>query len=524
MNRKLGLAMAGLAVVCGAIALAMGGCSGTQGGATPGDNVLPDTPPNTTHGSNDSARHSVTFTLNLANDDDAQASARGLLPRAGVEYPYDDAEMDSISIVKDGVRLGNDCVGDDGSHRTFNVFLVNETGDGMQDTQVEIVSCTGATPDQDTFDYGDLAHGEGGPGPAWDEVDGNEQVWSFSYSGDLHLTATVEVSWLPAPPTPLPKMKIAWLGVRDGMPGIYMADTDGSSAPVMVPGSEGCTSPSLSADGSTLACFDAVRARIKVFHLGDGSQEWKWSSIRVWPSISADGSTIACASHTYERGQQIEWDGLYSSSSLDYHSGYWPLSLSGDGRWLAHWRNYDDTGSSSEELIGIMGGLIIVSTEDGGERNLAPDRESMYGHRSSRISLDAGGTRVAAEGVGILNTDGTGPVVPLPGTCPSISADGEKVAWCASGEVYVGNADGSGTPVNVSDDPAEDGDCSLSADGELVAWTSYRDGNGEIYVARVDGTGDPANISNDPDHDGEWEGSSYSDEGVYKWGPSLQGN
>ena len=214
MDRKLGLLVVGLAVVCGVIALGMGGCTGAQGGATPGDSLSPDTPSDTAPTGNDSARKSVTFTLNLANDGDAQASARGLLPRAGVEYPYDAAEMDLISIVKDGVRLGNDCVGDDGSHRTFNVFLINETGGAMQGIQVEIVSCDGATADETLYDYGTLADGEGGPGPAWDEVDGNEQVWSFSYTPPLNLTAIVEVSW--APPLPTGTFLTKWGGQGTG--------------------------------------------------------------------------------------------------------------------------------------------------------------------------------------------------------------------------------------------------------------------------------------------------------------------
>ena len=76
------------------------------------------------------------------------------------------------------------------------------------------------------------------------------------------------------------------------------------------------------------------------------------------------------------------------------------------------------------------------------------------------------------------------------------------VAWTSlrdgDREIYVAPADGTGTPLNISNDGAADQVPSLARDGALVAWRSFRDGNNEIYVAPPDGSGTPVNVSNAP--------------------------
>jgi len=536
VDRKLGLLVAGLAVVCGMIALGAGGCSGAQGGATPGDNLTPGTPSDTGSTGNDSARHSVTFTLNLANDGDAQASARGLLPRAGVEYPYDEAEMDLISIVKEGVRLGNDCVGDDGSHRTFNVFLVNETGDAMQGIQVEIVSCEGATADETLYDYGTLADGEGGPGPAWDEVDGNEQVWSFSYTGTLSLTATVEVSWGVQVPV---VQKVAWVSPRDGNYEIYVGNADGSGTPVNVSKDASFDySPSLSADGTKVAWLsyrEGGNWEIGNYEIYVGNADGSGTPVNVSKdagiddsaSLSADGTRVAWYRHRDDNVEIYVGNADGSGTPVNVSHDGWKdedPSLSADGTRVAWWSDRDRTGLESEIYVGNADGSgtpVNVSKDDG--------------CRDYQPSLSADGTRVAWTGerdgnyeIYVGNADGSGTPVNVSGADDavsgenaSLSADGTRVAWTSYkragihgaeiAEIYVGNADGSGTPVNVfKDDGGLDFYPSLSADGTRVAWMSNRDGNWEIYVGNADGSGTPVNVSNDP-----WYPDTY---------PSLQGN
>ncbi len=109
----------------------------------------------------------------------------------------------------------------------------------------------------------------------------------------------------------------------------------------------------------------------------------------------------------------------------------------------------------------------------------------------------------------VANTDGSGLVNVSADagvdTGPSLSADGSKVAWCSprtgKDEVYVAKADGTGTPVNVSNhSDARDLSPSISADGRTVAWDSDRDGNENVYIASTNGAWPARVTSNEGDH------------------------
>ena len=94
------------------------------------------------------------------------------------------------------------------------------------------------------------------------------------------------------------------------------------------------------------------------------------------------------------------------------------------------------------------------------------------------------------------------------GASPALAAGG-NLAWTSyrdgNPEIYVAPANGTGPPVNVSDNGAGDVDASVSGDGNTVAWVSNRDGNGEVFVASTDGTGTPTNISKSDGKDAELE-------------------
>jgi len=110
--------------------------------------------------------------------------------------------------------------------------------------------------------------------------------------------------------------------------------------------------------------------------------------------------------------------------------------------------------------------------------------------------------------ISVINSNGTEPATlttdPAADVAPAWSPDGTKIAFqsdrAGTPEIYVVNADGSNplqiTSTGGSFRPA------WSPDGTKIAFTSTRDGNGEIYVVNADGTG-LVNLSNDPADDGD---------------------
>jgi len=92
---------------------------------------------------------------------------------------------------------------------------------------------------------------------------------------------------------------------------------------------------------------------------------------------------------------------------------------------------------------------------------------------------------------------------------PAWSPDGSKIAFCTdrdgNGEIYVMDADGSGQ-VNLTNHPAEEEGPAWSPDGSRIAFATERDGPQEVYVMNADGSGQ-VNLSNNPgiDQAPDWQ-------------------
>ena len=145
---------------------------------------------------------------------------------------------------------------------------------------------------------------------------------------------------------------------------------------------------------------------------------------------------------------------------------------------------------------------IYLMDEDGANvrrltNNLAADADPAWSPDGTRLAFVS--DRDGRPGVYVMNADGTN-VNRLPGAAgegsdPVWSPDGTRIAYTASrpgfgGEVYVANVDGSGTPVDVTNNPQEDFAPAWSPDGRRLAFTSRRDnGTFSVYVVNADGTG-----------------------------------
>lgn len=99
-----------------------------------------------------------------------------------------------------------------------------------------------------------------------------------------------------------------------------------------------------------------------------------------------------------------------------------------------------------------------------------------------------------------MNADGTCQTRltdhPLTDDDPAFSPDGSKLAFVYSDDIYVMNADGSGTPVRLTTNTATDANPVFSPDGTKIAFESFRDGNMEIYVMNAADGSAQTNLTN----------------------------
>lgn len=144
---------------------------------------------------------------------------------------------------------------------------------------------------------------------------------------------------------------------------------------------------------------------------------------------------------------------------------------------------------------GQQAALIAVDTEDGGNRSvlMLSDDQTF-----ARPSPDGSNRLRPERDLYARNADGTGTPIQLTvagelGGPPSWSPDSSRLAYQAgysNPEIYVVSVSG-GTPADVSNGPAFDFQPSFSTDGTRVVYGSSRGGSGgsELYCTSADGTG-----------------------------------
>ena len=320
------------------------------------------------------------------------------------------------------------------------------------------------------------------------------------------------------------RAKIAFVSNRDGKPGIYTMNTDGSNITQLTDGKFDLM-PSWSPDGKKLAFMTFKKEDYEIaekYHLGmhfmlyimdvDGTNHYRAVSVPVEPLYvwSPDGKKIATIS-AYEDSSHFGKDGLNSStiyvSDLD---GKEPrkltavLGMAGSPVWSPNGRQiaYDSApvaGKTSD---------IFVMNEDGSEkRRVAQGKYPQWSPDGRKIAFmsDKGVEEQLPSQSNIYIVDVNGKNQrkltnsetykrPL-----SWSPDGSKILFSSGEDICIMDSNG-GNQINLTNHPARDFGGIFSPDGKQVLFRSNRDGNWEIYTVGIDGNG-LNNLTNNPAND-----------------------
>lgn len=263
---------------------------------------------------------------------------------------------------------------------------------------------------------------------------------------------------------------------------IFVISSDGTGEPIQLTENSGQKrNPCISHDGSKIA-YGVYNDGIWMVNSDGTGEPIQITTFGEHPSINVDGSILAFENDMKVFVVETEGSGEPTQMCEEYEAGEFPYMwpcISGDGTKITY----------QTILGGTLTIFVVSSFILGSEIQLAQGPDG-YTHRDCAPSISYDGTKIAYRSwKNIFVVDSSGNEEPIQvtdhslgliptGTGPSISGDGSKIAYSlhfsdydVRAEIFVVNSDGTGEPIQITDDLWHKEEVTINFDGSIVAYS-----------------------------------------------------